>query len=82
MIVKIENNGLANGKYTNEQGEVWSVARLIEHAKDLPVFDIPVSAIHIGRNVFDDQINNPRRLAEHVKRVIQTASSWTAGTGS
>lgn len=68
ITVKVENRGLAEGRYTNERGEVWTVARLIEHSKPLPVFDLPVAAIHIGASVFSEN-RTARDLAEHVKRV-------------
>ncbi len=72
MIVKIKNTGLSNGKYTDQDGQVWTVARLIEHSKGLPVFKIPIAGIDIGRNVFDNVAKDARSLAEHVKRVHDT----------
>jgi hypothetical protein len=71
MVVRVENTGLKDGRYTDEKGNVWTVSRLIEHAKGLPIFDIPVAAIHIGAKVFSD-VRTARELAEHVKRVQET----------
>jgi hypothetical protein len=69
--VKIENTGLKNGRYINRKGQVWTVSRLIEHAKGLPVFDLPLAAIDISANIFTvDQ--TARGLAEHVQRVYDT----------
>jgi hypothetical protein len=76
MIVPVTNNGLKDGKYTDSDSRVWNVARLILHSKDLPVFDIPVAAIYIGANVFDDRISNAKSLAEHVKRVQEADFSY------
>jgi hypothetical protein len=72
MIVPIKNNGLKDGKYTDNKSRVYTVSRLIEHARELPVFEIPVAAIYIGANVFDDRISDAKSLAEHVKRVNET----------
>jgi hypothetical protein len=69
--VKLNNGGLADGRYTDSDGNVWSVTRLIEHSKSLPVFEIPVAGIFIGSNVFKES-RSARAIAEHVKRVQET----------
>lgn len=46
----------------------WSVASLIESAKGLECFDLPLCAVYIGSNVFSP-IENAKSLAEHVMRV-------------
>ena len=71
MIVQLNNGGLADGRYTDDKGHVWNVARLIQHAKDLPVFEIPLAGIYIGANVFPES-KSARAIAEHMKRVQET----------
>lgn len=71
-LIEINNTALANGRYTDDDNAVYSVTRLIEHAKDLPVFEIPLAGIHIGVKVFAES-RTPRAIAEHVKRVNETS---------
>lgn len=71
MIVKLKNGGLADGKYTDSAGCVWTVARLIQHSKALPVFEILLAGIFIGEKVFKES-RTARDIAEHVKRVNET----------
>lgn len=75
MKVALNNNALADGRYTDEKGNVWSVTRLIEHSKSLPVFDIPLAGIFIGANVFNES-KTARAIAEHVKRVNETSLEY------
>lgn len=71
MTLKINNTALANGRYTDADGYSYAVTRLIEHSKNLPVFEIPLAAIHIGEKVFSES-RTARAIAEHVKRVNET----------
>lgn len=71
MSVTLNNGGLADGRYTNEDGEVWSVTRLIEHSKGLEPFDMSLAGIYIGAKVFKES-RSARAIAEHVKRVNET----------
>lgn len=75
MKVKLNNGALADGRYTDEQGQVWTVTRLIQHSKDLPVFEIPIAAIYIGSKVFKES-RTARDIAEHVKRVNETSFEY------
>jgi len=51
-----------------DNGKQWSVASLIERAKGLEPFDLPLCAVYIGSNIFSP-ITNAKDLAEHVMRV-------------
>ena len=75
MIIELENSGLSDGKYTDDVGHVWTVARLIEHAKELDPFEIPLAAIYIGQNVFAES-RTARAIAEHLKRVNETSLEY------
>ncbi len=71
MKVKLNNGGLLDGRYIDEDGYVWAVARLIEYGKDLEPFDIPLSAIDISRKPFKAGTMTAREVAEHVKRTLE-----------
>ena len=58
---KVENNKFQDGR------QVWGICRLIERAKDLEPFDLPLQAIYIGENIWSP-ITNPKKLAEHMKQ--------------
>jgi hypothetical protein len=75
MKVLLKNTGLADWKYTDSNGFYYSVARLIEHSKGLPVFEIPVIGIYIGQKVFDES-RTARDIAEHIKRVNETSLEY------
>lgn len=75
MIVSLKNGGLEDGKYTDDSGQHWAVARLIEHSKGLPVFEITVAGIFIGSNIFSES-RTARAIAEHVKRVNETSLEY------
>lgn len=70
-MVKVDNTGLSNGRYTDKDGYYYSVTRLIEHSKELPIFYMPIAGIHIGEIVFPES-RTARAIAEHVKRVNET----------
>ena len=73
--VKLNNGGLADGRYTDEDGYYYSVTRLIEHSKGLPVFEMPVAGICISPKVFKES-RTARDIAEHVKRVKETSLEY------
>jgi hypothetical protein len=75
QTVPLKNGGLEDGKYTDNEGNYWAVARLIEHSKGLPVFEIPLAGIYIGQRVFAES-RTAREIAEHVKRVNETSLEY------
>jgi hypothetical protein len=74
-MLKIKNNGLSDGRYTDQDGYYYSVTRLIEHSKGLPIFEIPLAGIFIGEKVFPES-RTARDIAEHVKRVNETSLEY------
>lgn len=48
---------------------VWVVANLIEHAKALTPFDLPLAAIYTGVHVWEP-IKSPYEFAQHMRRVL------------
>lgn len=54
--------------YTDRFGDSYSVARLIDDAKGLPVFDVPLASLNLSSRIWDDC--NIVQLAGQVKQVI------------
>lgn len=52
--------------YTDCDGNSWSVARLLDDSKDLPVFEVPLAAIDLSSQIWRDC--NMFGLAFHVKK--------------
>lgn len=73
--VKISGCGLGNNRYTDEDGGVHSVARLVALAADLEPFDVPLRHLCISPAVFRP-ITTARDLADHVKRVQDTSLDY------
>lgn len=71
-MIKLQNKGLSDGRYRDQENEYWSVTRLIEYSKGLPVFEMPLAGIFIGEKVFAES-RTARSVAEHVKRVNETS---------
>lgn len=54
--------------YCDREGNRYSVARLIDDAKDLPVFDVPVAALRLGDEIWHGE--TILGLAFHVKKCM------------
>lgn len=55
--------------YQDRDGNRWSVARLVDDAKDLPVFEVPLAALDLtGRPWDGDSLFD---LAFHVKKCME-----------
>lgn len=65
--VKLTPCTLAENCFT-DNGKKWSIASLIENARGLEPFDLPLCGIYIASNVFRP-ITNAKGLAEHIMRV-------------
>lgn len=50
-------------------GDRWSVARLIDDAKALPVFDVPLAALNLSDEIWKGA--DMRMLAFHVKKCME-----------
>lgn len=57
-----------NSDYTNHENTV-SAARLIELARDLPVFDLQIAAVHLGNVTFEPD-GTIYGMVAHMKRVM------------
>lgn len=54
--------------YSDGKGNFWSVARLLDCAKDLPVFDVPLAAIDLSGVIWSGA--EISELAYHVKKCM------------
>ncbi len=54
--------------YTDGAGNWYSVAKLLDDTKDLPVFDCPLSSLDLSGDVWSGC--NMAELAHHVRRVV------------
>lgn len=70
MKVEIKGTKTLDNTYTRS-GCTWSVPKLIEASKDLPVFEIPLAAIDLNVSVWGN-VDNVYEFAVHVQRVKET----------
>lgn len=66
--VKLRASEPLQDYYKDRDGNRYSIARLIDDAKDLPVFDIPIAALDLSDRIWDDA--NMLMLAFHVKKCM------------
>lgn len=55
--------------YRDRNGNLYSVARLVDDAKNLPVFDIPLAALDLSSQPWDGE--DMYSLAFHVKKCME-----------
>ena len=67
--VKIEAVPVHKNKF-RDGSRCWAVTNLIEQAKGLPVFDLPLCCINVASKVWEP-IEGAKALAEHMKRVME-----------
>ena len=69
-ILKFARNDPLQHYYTDRDGNTYDVARLVDAAKDLPVFDVPLAAINLdGAFAWSDCTLFD--AAEHVRRAMK-----------
>jgi hypothetical protein len=73
-VVKIDGVKVEENTFTY-QDKVWIVTNLIERAKSLPVFDLPLAAIYIGSEVWGP-VRSAHDLAGHMRRVLDVDTSY------
>lgn len=69
--VNIEKTNLIDSYYTDQNGNVYSAVKLIEHSKNFPVFDLPLAGLDLRRKPWD--IKNLDDFSYHVKRCVDTS---------
>lgn len=67
--VKIDKVTIDENHFTNQDGYVYGVAKLIEHSKKYKEFDLPLAGIDLRRNCWtindiDDFIHHAKRCAD------------------
>lgn len=65
--IKFRSNDPLQDYYSDGEGNLYSVARLADDAKDLPVFDCPLAALDLSGEIW--QGSDMFGLANHVRRV-------------
>jgi hypothetical protein len=55
-------------RYSDRDGNLYSIAKLIDDAKDLPVFEIPVASLSLSDQIWPG--SNILDLAFHVKKCM------------
>lgn len=67
--VRLDPGGLATNRFTSGN-KAWSVASLIEQAKDLEPFDLPLCCVYVGTEIYvAARITTAKALAEHYLRM-------------
>ena len=66
--IKIEGVKLSENTYQHGN-KVWVVANLIELAKELEPFDLPLAAVHAGTEVWEP-VTSAYGLAQQMRRVL------------
>lgn len=66
--VRLNKSEPLQGWYCGREGNRYSVARLIDDAKNLPVFEVPVAALNLGDEIWRGE--NILGLAYHVKKCM------------
>ncbi|RZJ12071.1 MAG: hypothetical protein EOP39_04595 [Rubrivivax sp.] len=56
-------------RYSDRSGNLYSVARLIDDSKNLPVFEVPVAALSLGDVIWEGE--NILGLAFHVRKCMK-----------
>lgn len=67
--VKLRDAEPLQDYYRDREGYLYSVARLIDDSKELPVFDVPVAALDLSDRTWDDA--NIYGLAFHVRKCMR-----------
>ena len=72
--VKLRDPDPLQDWFEDKNGNRWSVARLIDDAKDLSVFEVPLAALDLTGEIWKDC--NMRALAYHVKACMEADLSY------
>lgn len=71
--VKIDAMPVHKNKF-RDGSNCWAVTNLIELAKGLPVFELPLCCFNVASKVWEP-IESAKGLAEHMKRVLAVDTS-------
>ena len=72
-VVKITGADLADNTHSHND-KVWTVSNLIERAKELEPFDLPLAAVYSGSAVWDP-VTSAYEMAKHMRRVLDVDTS-------
>ena len=68
-VVKFRDIDPLQDYYLDRDGNSYSVARLLDDAKDLPIFEVPLAALDLAGTPWDG--DNLHMLAFHVKKCME-----------
>lgn len=72
-VVKISGVAMADNTFSHND-KVWVVSNLVERAKGLEPFDLPLAAVYVGSAVWD-AVTSPYEMAQHMRRVMDVDTS-------
>ena len=72
-VVKIKGVALHENTYSDGH-KVWNVANLVDRARSLTPFDLPLAAIYSGSSVWSP-VSSAYGLAEQMRRVLDVDTS-------
>lgn len=72
-VVQISGIAMADNTFSHND-KVWVVANLVERAKGLEPFDLPLAAIYAGSAVWD-AVSSPYEMAQHMRRILDVDTS-------
>lgn len=73
-VVKIDGCHVSDNTFRDGE-RVWNVAGLIERAKELKPFDLPLAAIYSGSEVWTP-VGSAYGIAHHVRRALDVDTSY------
>lgn len=73
-LVKLRDPDPLQHYYQDCDGARWSVARLLDDTKDLPVFDLPLASLDLSQAIWSGA--SMYKLANHVKQCFDADLSY------
>ncbi|TMN24511.1 hypothetical protein [Pseudoxanthomonas sp. X-1] len=72
--VRLRDNEPLQDYYQDRDGARYAVARLLDDAKDLPVFEVPLAGLNLSSEPWNGE--NMRGLAHHVRACMNADLSY------
>lgn len=72
--VRFRDNDPLQDYFNDGRGNLYSVAKLIDEAKSLPIFEVPLAALNLGDEIWKG--STVYQLAFHVKQCMEADLSY------